>query len=212
MVDGATEYAQDIPVRVIAKMLGFPAEDADQFRDFVHTALEAVDLPVEERIARFARLDQYLTVQVQDHIENPRDDLTSFLLQAEMDGEPLNAEHVRGSIALLLTIGLLMVLSSSSVEAFRETGGSYATVKRQLLWVAIGIPLAWVASRVSPRWVRRLSYPAFSISLALLLLTAFLGVEVNGNTNWLVLGPVQVQPSEIAKLSLIIWASNIYAN
>jgi cell division protein FtsW len=117
-----------------------------------------------------------------------------------------------GSIALLLTIGLLMVLSSSSVEAYRTTGDSYATVKRQLMWVAIGIPLAWVASRVSLRWVRRLAYPAFSVSLALLLLTAFLGVEINGNKNWLALGPLQIQPSEIAKLSLIIWAAHIYAN
>ena len=106
LIDGATQYAQDIPVRVIAKMLGFPAEDADQFRDFVHTALEAVDLPVEERFERFMRLDAYLTVQVQDHIDNPRDDLTSYLLNAEMDGQPLNAEHVRGSIALLLIAGI----------------------------------------------------------------------------------------------------------
>ena len=117
-----------------------------------------------------------------------------------------------GSIALLLTIGLLMVLSSSSVEAYRATGDSYATVKRQLMWVAIGIPLAWLASRVSIRWVRGLAFPAFSVSLGLLLLTAFLGVEINGNKNWLALGPLQIQPSEIAKLSLIIWAAHIYAN
>jgi cell division protein FtsW len=117
-----------------------------------------------------------------------------------------------GSVVLLLTIGLLMVLSSSSVEAFKDTGDSYATVKRQLLWVVIGVPCAWFASRVSLKWVRRLAYPAFSVSLVLLLLTAFLGVERNGNTNWLALGPLQIQPSEIAKLSLIIWAAHIYAN
>jgi cytochrome P450 len=106
IVDAAREYAQHIPVQVIAKMLGFPAEDADQFRDFVHTALEAVDLPIEQRIANFERLDVYLGKQVRDHIENPRDDLTSFLLEAELDGEKLNEEHVRGSIALLLIAGI----------------------------------------------------------------------------------------------------------
>jgi len=116
------------------------------------------------------------------------------------------------SIALLLTIGLLMVLSSSSVEAFEKTGDSYSTLKRQLLWVGIGVPLAWLASRVSLKWVRSLAYPAFSVSLTLLLVTAFAGVEVNGNKNWLALGPLQIQPSEIAKLSLIIWAAHIYAN
>jgi cytochrome P450 len=106
VVDAAKEYAQHIPVRVIAKMLGFPPEDADQFREFVHNALEAVDLPVEQRMANFEKLDEYLGEQVRDHLENPRDDLTTFLLEAEMNGERLNADHVRGSIALLLIAGI----------------------------------------------------------------------------------------------------------
>jgi cytochrome P450 len=106
IVDAAKDYAQHIPVRVIAKMLGFPLEDADQFRSFVHNALEAVDLPIEERMANFEKLDIYLTAQVEDHVANPRDDLTTFLLEAEMEGEKLNTEHVRGSIALLLIAGI----------------------------------------------------------------------------------------------------------
>lgn len=105
-----------------------------------------------------------------------------------------------------------MVLSASSVYSYRETGDSYTVVRRQLMWVLIGVPCAVLASRVSVRWVRGLTYPAFSISLVLLALTAKIGVEVNGNKNWLDLGPIQIQPSEIAKLSLIIWASHIYAN
>uniref|UniRef100_UPI002B276850 FtsW/RodA/SpoVE family cell cycle protein n=1 Tax=Nocardioides sp. TaxID=35761 RepID=UPI002B276850 len=114
--------------------------------------------------------------------------------------------------ALLLTIGLVMVLSASSVYAYTQLGDSYAVVRRQLMWALLGVPAAIIASRVSLVWVRRLAYPAFSISLVLLLLTAFIGVEVNGNTNWLAVGPIQIQPSEIAKLSLVIWAAHIYAN
>jgi len=126
---------------------------------------------------------------------------------------PLTTYYVLiGASVLLLTIGLIMVLSSSSVFSYRATGDSYTIVRRQLVWVVIGLPAAWVASRVSHRWVRRLAYPAFSISLVLLLLTAFMGVERNGNTNWLALGPLVIQPSEIAKLSLVIWAAHIYAN
>jgi cell division protein FtsW len=115
-------------------------------------------------------------------------------------------------VALLLTIGLIMVLSASSVYSFTETGNSYTVVRRQLMWVVLGVPCAWIASRVSHAWVRRLAYPAFSISLLLLLLTAFFGREVNGNTNWLVIGPLQIQPSEIAKLAVVVWAAHIYAN
>ncbi len=117
-----------------------------------------------------------------------------------------------GAAVMLLTIGLIMVLSASSVYSFERTGDSYTVVRRQLLWVLIGVPGALLASRVSVRWVRRLAYPAFSISLVLLLITAKFGVEINGNTNWLALGPLQIQPSEIAKLSIIIWAAHIYAN
>ncbi len=117
-----------------------------------------------------------------------------------------------GASALLLTIGLMMVLSASSVQAFRDSGDSYAIVRRQLMWVALGLPTAWLASRLPPAWIRRLAYPAFSVSLVLLLATARFGVSVNGNTNWLPLGPVLVQPSEIAKISLVLWAAHIYAN
>jgi cell division protein FtsW len=118
-----------------------------------------------------------------------------------------------GASVLLLTIGLIMVLSASSVYSYKvHDGDSYAVVKRQLMWVIIGLPCAWIASRVSHQWIRRLAYPAFSVSLVLLLLTAFVGVERNGNTNWLGVGPFVIQPSEIAKLSLVIWAAHIYAN
>jgi cell division protein FtsW len=117
-----------------------------------------------------------------------------------------------GASALLLVIGLIMVLSASSVYSFRVYDDSYAIVEKQLLWVVIGVPCAWVASRLPLRWIRRLAYPGYAVSLTLLLLTAFLGVERNGNTNWLALGPIVIQPSEIAKLALILWAAHVYAN
>src|ERR1700754_4389998 len=59
-----------------------------------------------------------------------------------------------GSSALLLTIGLIMVLSASSVYSYEvNDGDSYAVVRRQLVWVLIGLPLAWTASRLPHRWV-----------------------------------------------------------
>jgi cytochrome P450 len=104
--DGAEEYAQNIPVMVIAKMLGFPEEDADIFRVFIRQVLEEVDKPEEERFAGFISLFEYLDKQITEHLESPRDDLTSFLLDAELNGEPLSQAHIVGTIALLLIAGI----------------------------------------------------------------------------------------------------------
>lgn len=121
-VDAATEYAQHIPVRVIATMLGFPHEDADLFRGFVHSVLEGVDAPIEERIEGFQRLFDYLQAQIEDHEQNPRDDLTSFLLDAEMDGEPLTGDHVGGTIALLLLAGIDTTWSAIGASIWHLAG------------------------------------------------------------------------------------------
>lgn len=106
VVDASKMYTQNIPVNVISRMLGFPLEDADLFRGFVHETLENIDAPLEERQAAFERLDAYLDVQIAEHIENPRDDLTSYLLNATIFDQPLSPEHVRGSIVLLLLAGI----------------------------------------------------------------------------------------------------------
>lgn len=152
-------------------------------------------------------------------IESPRERLRRprfrglFGPAREVLDRPLTTYYLLlGASALLLTIGLIMVLSASSVYSFRLSGNSYAVVQRQLTWVVLGVPCAWIASRMSHRWIRRLTFPAYSVSLLLLFLTALFGEERNGNQNWLAVGPVEIQPSEIAKLSLVIWAAHIYAN
>jgi cytochrome P450 len=106
IVDAARDYGQHIPMRVIADMLGFPAEDGPQFRQFVENTLEGVNLPPEERIARMSALFDYLLEQIHDHIDNPRDDLTTFLINAELYGRKLEPSHVAGTMALLLIAGI----------------------------------------------------------------------------------------------------------
>ena len=106
VVDAAAEFAQHIPVRVIADMLGFPQEDADEFRGFVHVVLEGVNDPFETRFANMQGLLSYLRDQVDDHVARPRDDLTTFLIDAEMDGGKLDAFHIIGTMALLLLAGI----------------------------------------------------------------------------------------------------------
>jgi cytochrome P450 len=107
-LDAAVDYAQHIPLRVIVNMLGFPQEDADIFRRFIHMILEAVGQSAEERIAQMEsrELDLYLDARIQEHIDQPRDDLTSFLLEAELDGQKLHPDHVRGTMVLLLVAGI----------------------------------------------------------------------------------------------------------
>ena len=106
VVDAAEGYAQHIPVRVIARMLGLPEGDADLFRGFVNHVLEGVDKSMEERAAGMLDLFGYLQAQIEDHIAHPRDDLTSYLLDAELEGEKLTPFHVSRTIGLLLIAGI----------------------------------------------------------------------------------------------------------
>lgn len=128
---------------------------------------------------------------------------------------PLTSYHlVRGVGGLLLAMGLFMVLSASSVESYYDYGSSYAVFLRQAMWVAIGLPCALIASRVPLRAMRRLSSLALLFTVVLLALTYVpsLGVEVNGNRNWLSFGgPFRVQPSELAKLALVLWIAHVFA-
>jgi cytochrome P450 len=106
VVDAARDYAQHIPMRVIADMLGFPPEDGPRFREFVENVLEGINLPPDERVARFMKLFDYLIAQVHEHLENPRDDLTTYLINAELHGQSLDPSHVVGTMALLLIAGI----------------------------------------------------------------------------------------------------------
>ena len=103
-VDAAVDYAQHIPVQVIAHMLGVPPEDGDRFRTFIHRILEAPGQvgPVTEE----ETLTYYLRGLIEERRAEPRDDLITFLTQADIDGEPLSDEHVVGSVALLLLAGI----------------------------------------------------------------------------------------------------------
>ncbi len=106
VVDAAVEYAQHIPVRVIANMLGLPEADGDVFRGFVHDVLEGVARPLDERIETFLALLAYLQGHIDDHVANPRDDLISFLLEAEIDGTRLDHFQVARTVGLLLIAGI----------------------------------------------------------------------------------------------------------
>ena len=106
VVDAAHDYAQHIPVRVIANMLGFPPEDGERFRVFVEDLLEGINLDPDDRAERVQRLFDYLLAQVHVHLDEPRDDLTTYLINAELYGRKLPPDVVTGAMALLLVAGI----------------------------------------------------------------------------------------------------------
>ncbi len=107
-IDAAVQYAQDIPLRVIVGMLGFPQEDAEIFRRFIRLIIEDVDMSEDERAAvqNAGELETYITARVEEHLAEPRDDLTTFLLEAELDGQKLEMQHVFGTMVLLMVAGI----------------------------------------------------------------------------------------------------------
>ena len=106
LVDASVQYAEHIPVGLIAKLCGLPQEDGEQFREFVRIVLEGVDLPAEERLEAFKPVEEYIVPTIVERRENPDDGLISYLLDAEIMGEKLSDEHVFGSILLLIVAGI----------------------------------------------------------------------------------------------------------
>lgn len=111
------------------------------------------------------------------------------------------------ALTLLLTgFGLIMVLSSSSITSYLENQGFLGGFWRQTVFAAIGIPLMVVSSRMPLLFWKKIAWPLFGFALVLqLLVFTPLGVVSGGNRNWLELGPISGQPSELLKLALIIW-------
>lgn len=122
VVDAATDYAQHIPVRVIANMLGLPASDGERFRGFVHDVLESVALPREERMKGLEAFFDYLVPQIEARVDEPRDDLISFLLASEIDGEPLDVGQVVRTVALLLLAGIDTTWSAIGASVWHLAG------------------------------------------------------------------------------------------
>lgn len=106
-----------------------------------------------------------------------------------------------------------MVLSASSVHSLETNGSSFAIVIRQLIFLAIAVPIAYIASRLSIsvwKFLARFTLLG-SVILLLLLQIPGLGNRVNGNTNWIAFGPVVFQPSEFVKFFMILWAGTMLA-
>ena len=122
---------------------------------------------------------------------------------------------ITGVMAMLVALGLVMVLSSSSVDSLTATSGAspYSIFLNQAKYALIGVPLAWLVSRLPVRFFKRFAWPALIGALGLqLLVFTFLGRASGGNRNWIELpGGQSIQPSEFAKLALAVWLGVVLA-
>jgi cell division protein FtsW len=105
-----------------------------------------------------------------------------------------------------------MVFSASSVQAIRDSGAGWYYFNRQLLFSFIGFALLLVLRRVDYHWWRRQATALYLGSLFLLALVLAVGAEINGSRQWLPLGPFNVQPSELAKLALLLYVATLLVN
>ncbi len=104
--DAAVDYAQEIPVRVIAHMLGVPEADGAQFRKWIHEVLE-LGITDDQALARAsAEMTAYFSERMTDRRVSPRDDLISYFVHTRIDGELMTEQHINGTLRLLLIAGI----------------------------------------------------------------------------------------------------------
>jgi cell division protein FtsW len=110
---------------------------------------------------------------------------------------------------MLVLLGLVMVMSAASVSDLRTSGSAWDSFSRQAIFALVGVVLMFAVFRQHYGVWRRLAAPFLLISFGLLALVLVpgIGVGANGATRWLGAGPIRVQPSELAKLAMILWSA-----
>ena len=111
------------------------------------------------------------------------------------------------TVLLLLSLGVIMVLSASAPSALSETGSSYTYVRKQATFAIIGIVLMFIISKIDYRFYKKYYWIVYFVSWTMLLLVIVPGIgrNVKGATRWINFGFGQFQPSEITKIGLIIF-------
>lgn len=124
---------------------------------------------------------------------------------------PLSTYYlIMGATILLLGLGLVMVLSASTVESVRTFGSAYTLAQRQALFALAGVIALVLAARTSIQFWRQGAWVFLVLAFGLLVAVLMVGVEVAGQRNWIELfGPFRLQPSEFAKLALVAWGAEV---
>jgi cell division protein FtsW len=128
---------------------------------------------------------------------------------------PLTSYYIIiGITTLLLGLGLVMVLSTASIIDLQHGQSPYSGFELQLAGIVVGAPVVWVAARCQPRLFRAAAYPLLAVAVIGLCLVMIPGVALHSETGAsreIGIGPVAVQPSEVAKLALAVWGADLLA-
>ncbi len=118
-----------------------------------------------------------------------------------------------GVVLSLLAVGIVMVYSASAIVAAERFHDPLFFLKKQLFWAALGFGALWLAMRTDYRRFERWVTPLLVLALGLLVLVLVppLGQEINGTRRWLRLGPLSVQPVELAKFALVVYLAAFLA-
>lgn len=128
---------------------------------------------------------------------------------------PPTAFYVIVVVAFVLTmLGLVMVLSATSISQFHKGNSPWRLFNRQLLWAVLGLVGLWVAMRVPTRRWRPFIVPGFIAACGLMVLPFLPGIgdRVNDASSWVAIGPINFQPSEFLKLALLVACASLLAN
>jgi len=130
---------------------------------------------------------------------------------AQLAGTASLAAWLTGVLATLCCIGLIMVASASSVISIVYYGSTWAIALREGLWMVVGIIVFLTCARMSQKNLRRLATPFMLVAFALLIvvLVPGFGTSAFGASRWVGVGLLRVQPSEIAKLALCLYAAHV---
>ncbi len=115
------------------------------------------------------------------------------------------------TVLTLVGIGIVMVYSASAVYASQKFGVSTYFLRRDLLWATLGLVALTVATRTDFGVYRRWTYPMLVGAIGLLCAVLVVGVRINGARRWFHLAGVSFQPSELAKLALVVWLAQSLA-
>ncbi|MCG3134788.1 MAG: putative peptidoglycan glycosyltransferase FtsW [Planctomycetes bacterium] len=113
-----------------------------------------------------------------------------------------------GAALALIALSVLMVYSASSVKAGLKFDDAEFFLRRQLVWALLGAATLWICMRSDPEVLRRWARPAGIAVLVLLAAVLVVGTEANGARRWFRMGPLSLQPSEIAKLAAVVWLAH----